>query len=526
MLLDAQLLLFYQRCNRRAFLDVYGDPSRQDQASDYLLKLMRDSWEYHRTVLRGWNYHQLKYIRGDWQAGAEATRELMGQGVDCIHKGVLLYHDDRGVTLLSRPDLLVKCSTADVQIKSDLGPWSYIPHQIKLGKRPKLDYQIVAAFHAWVLAQVQGLMPETSILILRGRSDYQVNLAKLQDRFHQTLNACIQMLLSRTEPEVFISRQRCNLCHWYSSCYATAKSELHLSLLAGVTPSRYDYLQTLGLTTVASLAAIEPAVLEPELSGPIARQLVLQAKSTLTGKALVKSDLTLLPVAPVEIYFDIEAEPELDLDYLLGLLVVDRSSGTDRFYPLLAEKPVLEQSIWEQFLELVWRYPDAPIFHFCDYEVKTVRRLARRYQTPSPQWEPLLTRLVDVHQLVTQGAILPVESYSLKSIARWVGFEWRDSDASGAQSLYWYDQWQQTGDRAFGDAIVRYNEDDCRATQRVKDWLWTFLGDRGGEALAHNNQVSLNAVELGNSGEIAPGLEVKLGEESQTGLIMSENQGN
>lgn len=482
MLLDAQLLLFYQRCNRRAFLDVYGDPSRQDRASDYLHKLMRDSWEHHQTVLKDWNYHQIKYNRGDWQAGADATRELMLQGVDCIHKGVLLYHDDRGVTLLSKPDLLVKCSTA-----SDLGAWSYIPHQIKLGKRPKLDYQIVAAFHAWVLARVQGLMPETSTLILRGRSDYQVNLAKLMERFAEILNSCIQMLLSRTEPEVFISRQRCNLCRWYSSCYATAKSQQHLSLLAGVSQSRYDDLLSLGLTTVASLAAVEPAVLEPVWSGPLARQLVLQAQSTLTGKALVKSDLTLLPVAPVEIYFDIEAEPDLDLDYLLGVLVVDRTTGTDQFYPLLAEQPVLEQSIWEQFLELVWRYPDAPIFHFCDYEVKTVRRLARRYQTPSHQWEPLISRLVDVHQLVTQGAILPVESYSLKSIARWVGFEWREEDASGAQSLYWYDQWQQTGDRAFGEAIVRYNEDDCRATQRVKDWLWTFLGEKRSEALAHYN---------------------------------------
>ena len=141
-----------------------------------------------------------------------------------------------------------------------------------------------------------------------------------------------------------------------------------------------------------------------------------------------------------------------------------------------------------------------------------MRRLARRYRTALHRWEPLLTRLTDVHQLVTRGAILPVESYSLKSIARWVGFEWRDSDASGAQSLYWYDQWQKTGDRAFCEAIVRYNEDDCRATRRVKDWLWTFLGDRGSEALAHNHQVSLNAVELGNSGQIAPALEVKLEE--------------
>jgi uncharacterized protein len=82
---------------------------------------------------------------------------------------------------------------------------------------------------------------------------------------------------------------------------------------------------------------------------------------------------------------------------------------------------------------------------------------------------------VDIHVHITNTVILPIESYSLKAIASWLNFQWRDSQANGSQCIYWYEQWLITGDRTFLDIIIRYNEDDCRATQRVKDWLADFL---------------------------------------------------
>ncbi|MCZ2205222.1 TM0106 family RecB-like putative nuclease [Cylindrospermopsis raciborskii] len=70
---------------------------------------------------------------------------------------------------------------------------------------------------------------------------------------------------------------------------------------------------------------------------------------------------------------------------------------------------------------------------------------------------------------------LPIESYALKAIANWLGFTWRDPKANGAKCIYWYDQWLETGDREFLKMIQVYNEDDCYATRRVKDWLVSFL---------------------------------------------------
>jgi predicted RecB family nuclease len=502
MLITEDLLLHYKRCPRRAFLDIYNDPNSKDRDQDFLLKLRQDSLAHRQSILALTTVQRPYYPSRDWQAGANATLELMQQGVEQITKGVLMLSlsDDLAVpsfnslsynhgndlplvtsgspiavTLVAYPDLLTKHPG-----KSDFGDWIYVPTTIKLGRRPKPEYQIVAALQAQLLAATQGVWSETAQLILRNQDSYSVKLERWVPQMQTVLKNCIETLLASPAPEVFISRHRCSLCHWYSDCYAQAQAQQHLSLLPGVTPSRYQDLQMLNLTTPESLANASPAQLETVFDGELTTQLIRQAQAVVQNRAILKTDsptsgaLT-IPSAPVELYFDIEAEPERHLDYLLGVLVVEREAERERFYPFLAEQPFEEAAIWQQFLELVARYPDAPIFHYSDYEVDTVKRLAKLYDTPRSSVKSLLSRFVDVHQCVMGTVTFPVESYSLKHLAHWLGFEWRDAGASGAQCVWWYDQWLRTGDRTLLEAILRYNEDDCRATYRLKTWLCEFL---------------------------------------------------
>jgi uncharacterized protein len=477
MLINAELLLQYQRCKRRTFLDTYGDKSQRDAPNELLQKLQQDKIAHQLSALTQMTYHQPDYSYGNWEKAEKATLELMECGVEYIYKGVLLATYSEAYTLLSRPNLLVKQPG-----QSRFGDWMYVPTSIELGKRPKQEYQVVAAFHAQVLATVQGVIPETASLILRTKNtNYTVDLFKWMPRMQQILEEFIEVLELPNPPEVFISRQKCNFCHWYSQCYAIAQSEKHLSLLPGVTPLRYTQLQDVAITTLESLANTSPATLE-NLVGfdrEVAPKLVVQAQSALERRPLVLpyplpiEDITF--TAPIELYFDIEAQPDLDLNYLLGVLVVDRLANTEKFYSFLADKPEDEELVWQQFLDLVWQYPEAPIYHFCVYEFDTVKRLAKLYNTPYALVRPVLSRFVDVYEQLTQSVALPVESYALKAIARWLGFEWREKEASGAKCIYWYDQWLETGDRTLLEIIQSYNEDDCRATHRVKDWLVNFF---------------------------------------------------
>ncbi|BAY94272.1 MULTISPECIES: TM0106 family RecB-like putative nuclease [unclassified Tolypothrix] len=486
MLINADLLLQYQRCKRRPFLDSHGDKSQRDTPNELLLKLQQDKIAYQKNILANLAYERPEYPQGNLKAGQAATLELMQRGVDYIHRGILLVNYDQWedrephnqqYTLLSRPDLLVKHPG-----ESRFGDWMYVPASMEMGKRPKQEYQVGVAFHAQVLAMVQGVAPPIGLLKLRTKeTTYPVDLLKWSPQMQLILAELIQALESQEGPEVFISRQKCNLCHWHSQCYAIAQSEKHLSLLPGVSPLRYTQLQSLSLTSLESLASTSPSVLEnlPGFDNQVAHKLVIQAQSVVQNRPFILPYT--LPIenitftAPIEIYFDIEAQPDLNLDYLLGVLVVNRQTNTEQFYSLLATKPEDEGLVWQQFLDLVGQYPEAPIYHFCAYEFDTVKRLAKLYQTPYASVRPVLNRFVDLYEQLTQSVALPIESYALKAIARWLGFEWRDKEASGAKCIYWYDQWLETGDRNFLEMIQRYNEDDCRATYNVKNWLVKFF---------------------------------------------------
>ena len=248
---DSQLLS-YQRCSRKAFLDVYGNLKQQESPSDFLKKLIRDSSEFRASIINNYNYQEPNYPHGNLIAAAKATELLMTAGVDVIYKGILMIQQSAiklspqnqiqnnnfpAINFVSHPDLLIKQPGY-----SRFGDWTYIPTDIKLSKRPKLEYQIVGAFHAQILASVQECLPETARLILRKQRLYEVNLQQRLEQMQQTISELINMLQNSQEPEVFISRQKCHLCTWYNSCHIVAENQKHLSLLPGVTPNRLSLI--------------------------------------------------------------------------------------------------------------------------------------------------------------------------------------------------------------------------------------------------------------------------------------------
>ena len=72
----------------------------------------------------------------------------------------------------------------------------------------------------------------------------------------------------------------------------------------------------------------------------------------------------------------------------------------------------------------------------------------------------------DVVKKVTEW---PTWDYSIKTLSKYLGFSWRDSNPSGAASIEWFHRWVETGDPAIRQRVLDYNEDDCRATRVLRD---------------------------------------------------------
>ena len=91
---------------------------------------------------------------------------------------------------------------------------------------------------------------------------------------------------------------------------------------------------------------------------------------------------------------------------------------------------------------------------------------------------------IDLHdlakeQIQTEGPL------GLKQLAASAGFQWRDENPSGEASMLWYEV-ATRGDidetALSRQRILDYNEDDCRATKSLRDWL-----NGPAKALAHRD---------------------------------------
>jgi uncharacterized protein len=80
-------------------------------------------------------------------------------------------------------------------------------------------------------------------------------------------------------------------------------------------------------------------------------------------------------------------------------------------------------------------------------------------------------RMVDVNQVLKRSVVFPTHSFGLKEIAKELGFGWSEQGMDGFISIARYLNYLQSGDRGEIQKIVKYNEEDCKATTIVKDFL-------------------------------------------------------
>ncbi|RMD51431.1 TM0106 family RecB-like putative nuclease, partial [Candidatus Parcubacteria bacterium] len=116
------------------------------------------------------------------------------------------------------------------------------------------------------------------------------------------------------------------------------------------------------------------------------------------------------------------------------------------------------------------KYTDSYIFHYGRYEIDVFHKLVDKYGAPDKIKNQFTDKMIDVLPVLRSSVIFPLPFYSLKDIAKFLGFSWRHHEASGLNSVLWYHDWIKNGDERIKRNIIDYNEDDVRATWYVMQW--------------------------------------------------------
>ncbi len=272
---------------------------------------------------------------------------------------------------------------------------------------------------------------------------------------------------SPTLPPLVLNKH-CPLCSFQRLCHAQAEQEDNLSLLHGVTARVMRQYEKKGIFTVKQLSYLFKPRKRRKGSRkprPVTHKIELQALA-IREKKIYLHELPALSRQPVDLFVDMEGVPDRGLYYLIGLLVCQ--GDTTEHYSFWADTDQDEHPMWQQFVDTVTQYPDAPMYHYGSYEPRAIATLANRYETDTAS---LAKRLVNVNRYIYGKVYFPVRSNGLKDIGTFIGAKWTSPQASGLQSLVWRHHWDTMHNPHYKHTLLTYNAEDCQSLKLLTDEL-------------------------------------------------------
>jgi uncharacterized protein len=419
------------------------------------------------------------FERAELEELAAETIDAMQRGVALISQGVLFDGRWQG-----RVDVLRR-----VPIPSTLGEHSYEVIDMKLARQVKPHVVHQLSLYNRLLARIQGVEPPVAYLILGDGSIEAVELTRYA-ALHRHVVGRVEAVAAAPAVETYPEPvAHCGICPLQAECRERLVADDHLSLVAGARRDQREKLVSIGLPTVAALAAA-PAThdrgrLAPEQFELLRHQAALQIDSHTTGEpvhrqlepARERGYARLPEPSAGDVFFDLEGDPYVGTDggieYLWGWWTLD--GGYDRIWAHDedGEKHALER--FAGFVEGRRRtYPDLHVYHYAPHEASKLKSLALKYATCEDKVDAMLRGgvLVDLYAVVRQGLQVGEESYSLKKLERHHAFQRLErSVREGGGSIVAYETWLKTREDGLLESIRAYNEEDCRSTLSLRDWL-------------------------------------------------------
>ncbi len=438
---------------------VYFDAHQTQKSHDALLSRLMDDGllpEVEREMLRDRGFAEVDSEEQD--DAFSRTMQLMKAGEQTILHGVLIHGHAVG-----HPDVLER-----VEGRSKFGNYYYIACDIKRNRHLQDVYKFQGAFYAELLERIQGVKPNQGYVMTPDGDVQSYVLAPFEAEYHLTLNA-IEQILAGQKPPHFVT-SGCKQSPWFSECKNTSLICDDLSLINRIWRTEVEALQNAGVQSVGALAASDPDMLAGKtgLTRDRLHHLRLQATALVEKRTIVTESIP-FPSSNIELYFDVESDPVRDLEFLFGVLVVDH--GKETYHSFVADTPDEEGKAWLDFIAFLAQYPDAPIYHFGWYEIEVMKRMGTKYGNLDVAERIIERQMKDLLITIRDAVIFPLHFYSLKDIAKLLGFNWRNADASGINAVMWYEEYlTNRRKKSKLQDIIDYNEDDCRATYVVKKW--------------------------------------------------------
>jgi uncharacterized protein len=410
-----------------------------------------------------------------WDAAAAQTEQAIREGAPRIYQAAFVDGVWRGLA-----DFLERQPTCGYEVVDT-----------KLARRAKPAHVVQLCFYTEQLARLQGRWPER-MHVVNGLGERESFRPEEFLAYYRRLRERFLAAVTNGSATYPYPVDHCSLCDFLALCNERWRADDHLSLVAGIWRTQVARLTAGGITTLEALATAGPETRIVKLRAETFANLHEQAALQLYRRRTGELEHVLLPVeddrgfallpepSPGDIWLDLEGDPWYEpgrgLDYLFGWVYLD-DEGVARYDCIWALGREEEKAGFERLLDLICerrrRLPGMHIYHYAPYERSALQRLMGEHGTCEHELDELLRGevLVDLYRVTRQALRLSLESYSIKQVEAFYGFERAEELGGGGGAAVSFEEWLEVREGPILESIRAYNEDDCRSLYELHRWL-------------------------------------------------------
>jgi len=411
------------------------------------------------------------------------TNKAIQEQHDAIYKPLLTarrFLDGIDTEIRGEPDFLIKSED------------KYIIRNISMARRinqedhPELFLEI--CLHGWLLEETSGTAPAR--LEICGGDGTIHSIA--YDGGSSPLKTLAEIAVIRRLPEQPYSPvgwTKCSECAFHDYCWQRAEEAHDVSIIAGIDQQLARSLRRLGCFDIESLIRRFDdetlSILQSRGSksrvGNRASKVLQMATAALERKHIV-IDRNLLPQGQNFAVIDFEGlPPHLNNDtsvYLWGCQVFGDNPG-DYMTAIVDCDTTDDAGAWFMFLDnvsqILEKYGDIVFLHWHHYERTMLTLYRERHGDRSNFCERILHNSRDLKHILQDSVALPLPSYSLKVVEKYVGFERTQKQYGGNWAIVKFIESMELSDdkarREILGEILNYNREDLLATWNVFTWI-------------------------------------------------------
>ncbi len=494
--ITASRLYDYIQCPHKVWRDIYGPQDEKIQETNPFIELLWEKGVKHEEKIISELGDFLNLKEGSIDERFRKTVEAMKNKTSLIYQGVLKHEN-----LLGIPDLLKKMPGDDympIDIKSGMGLEGADEDEGEEGK-PKKHYAVQLCLYNDLLKKLGFATHNGGKIIDINGDEVEYDLIAPQGvrkqetwwEFYGQIKNHVDALMKNQDKNKPAKGGICKLCPWYNSCETWCEKTRDLTNVFYVSRNLRDRInKDLSIEDIDAFLCIDVADVmkqkgkEKKLGN---KEFLFNIAEGNLQKALDRAKILYQIKKPVaygkinfpkvkyELYFDIEDDPTQGFVYLHG--IYERKGDKEQYVNFTATEisAEAEKRTWQKFWQYIQSLPpdDYAVYYYSHHEKTTYKRLQKRYPDVI-SIEDLKAffenpNVIDLYRVVERQTNWPVSSYSLKTLATYLGFKWRDETPSGVLSIQWFNKYLETKDESILIRIVEYNEDDCKATMVLKD---------------------------------------------------------